>query len=71
MQTHLSKKRFRACAIVKVWGYPSPDAFDEEDEVPIHWAWACRCGKHDVAYGSEDQARAAATKHFDAGQPNG
>lgn len=55
-----------ACAIQRVWGYPPPAEDIRPGGSTVHWAWACRCGKHGDGYESEEDARAAAARHFDA-----
>ena len=64
---HLSKRAFKACAITNVWPYPATD----DNAGPVEYAFACRCGKVGTRFKSDEEARAAAARHFDAGQPNG
>lgn len=55
-----------ACAIRKVWGYPPPaDEMRPTDPELVHYAWACRCGKHGSGYPTKEAAQAAAIEHFD------
>ena len=58
------------CAIRKVWCYPlTPEEIVDVKGARDHaWAWACRCGKHGDSYATEDGARSAAKRHFDASQ---
>ena len=67
MRAPPSKRPSRVCRIERVWSYPST----EDNAGPVKWAWACRCGKTGINLADEEKARASATQHFDAGQPNG
>ena len=60
-----SSKR-AVCRIEKVWGYPKT----ENNDGPIEFAFACRCGKGGIGFKDEGSARAAASRHFDAGRPS-
>ena len=62
-QTSLRKRP--KCAIYNVWGYPCTS----DNAGPIKWAFACRCGKVAIDFLSQDEADAAAQRHFDAGCP--
>ncbi len=55
-----SKRRSKAVHRVRVWGYPRT----EDNDGPIDWTWACRCGARGQGM-EEDVARAAASDHLE------
>ena len=55
-----TKRRSKAVHRVKVWGYPKT----ADNDGPIDWAWACRCGAHSDSM-DEQTARDAATDHLE------
>ena len=59
-----SKRSARVCRLERVWGYPKT----EDNNGPTEFAWACRCGKVGIGFKDAEKARAAAARHFDAGQ---
>ena len=62
----MAKKNRRSKAVhrTRVWGYPRTD----DNEGPIDWAWACRCGVRADGM-EEDVARGAASDHLEDNRP--